>query len=110
MLLSQEFRFSAAHKLIGNQGQPLHGHNYKLILTVKGAPDENGVVTDTATLRKIVDDIILKKLDNSFLNDFFKQPTMENIVKWIWNELVDIQLHEIQLFETPQSWITYNGD
>jgi 6-pyruvoyltetrahydropterin/6-carboxytetrahydropterin synthase len=110
MLLSQEFRFSAAHKLTGNVGQPLHGHNYQLIVTIKGAPDKNGVVSDTAALRKIVDDIVLKKLDNSFLNDLFPQPTMENIVKWVWQELIDLTLHEIILYETPQSYVTYHGD
>jgi 6-pyruvoyltetrahydropterin/6-carboxytetrahydropterin synthase len=110
MLMTQEFKFSAAHKLEGNVGQPLHGHNYRLLVTVKGEPDENGVLMDTATLRKIVNDIVLKKLDNSFLNDHFKQPTMENIVKWIWQELVDIELFEIEVWETAQSSVRYNGD
>jgi 6-pyruvoyltetrahydropterin/6-carboxytetrahydropterin synthase len=110
MLISREFAFSAAHKLTGNEGEPLHGHNYRLRITLKGAVRKDGMVHETATMKQIVDDVILKKLHKSYINDFIPQPTMENLVKWIWKELVDMPLHEIRLWESENSFVSYNGE
>lgn len=109
MMLTQSFEFSAAHKLEGNVGEPLHGHNYKMEITLKGKVNQKGFVQDTREFKEIVNNIIIKKLDNSFLNDFFQQPTMENVVKHIWEELKDLPLHEIRLWENPNTSITYDG-
>ena len=116
MLVTKEFTFDAAHKLTDYHGkcENLHGHTYKLHVTVKGAVKKNGLVMDFVELKKIVNEKILDKLDHAYLNDFFKNPSAEIIVKWIWNNIKDlkkygVQLYEVKLWETPTSFVTYNG-
>jgi 6-pyruvoyltetrahydropterin/6-carboxytetrahydropterin synthase len=109
MQVGQNFDFSAAHKLQGNKGEPLHGHNYKLQVVCKGKPNDEGKALDTREMRTVVEDIVLKKLHNSFLNDFFPQPTMENIVRWVWEEIADMKPIRITLWENPNSFVLYEG-
>ena len=110
MLIGQVFKFSAAHKLSGNYGEPLHGHNYKLEITCKGKLNKEGKLQDTRTIKTIVQDIVLKKLHNSYLNDFFPQPTMENVVRWIWKELIDLQPVKLRLWENADSFVDYSEE
>lgn len=92
MLLSRDFTFDAAHFLTRYHGkcEHLHGHTYKLRVTVEGAIQENGLVIDFGILKKIVKEKILDKYDHRSLNDFFENPTAELVVKKIWEELVDL--------------------
>jgi len=109
MLLGQTFEFSAAHKLQGNKGDPLHGHNYKLEVICSGEENDEAKTQDTRQIRNIVEDIVLKKLHNSYLNDFFSQPTMETVIKWIWKEIIDLEPVRITLWENNNSFVIYEG-
>ena len=103
MLVTKEFLFNAAHKLQTSVGEPLHGHNYKLAVTCSGKP-KNGMVIEYHKMEEVVKDKIIGKLDNSFLNDFFKQPTAENILIWVWDELKnDLPVTEVRLWENPHT-------
>ncbi len=92
MLLSRDFTFDAAHFLTRYHGkcEHLHGHTYKLRVTVEGGIQENGLVLDFGILKKIVKEKILDKYDHRSLNDFFENPTAELVLKKIWEELVDL--------------------
>ncbi len=83
------FHFAAAHALTKYHGkcEHLHGHNYKLEITVKGPVFDNGLSVDFGILKKIVNEKILAKLDHKNLNDIFENPSAENITIWIWNQL-----------------------
>jgi 6-pyruvoyltetrahydropterin/6-carboxytetrahydropterin synthase len=100
-----------AHALWNYDGlcKNIHGHTYKLYVTVMGEPindpqnSKNGMVIDFSDLKRIVKDEIVDKLDHSisvynkapqhqlkslgemferhFIFDF--QPTCENLVIWI---------------------------
>ncbi|MCD6239280.1 MAG: 6-carboxytetrahydropterin synthase QueD [Thermotogae bacterium] len=117
-LVSKEFTFDAAHKLIHYHGkcERLHGHTYKLRVTIKGEKDEEGMVIDFALLKKIVQKKVISVLDHSYLNDIINQPSAENVAEWIWNQieyLLDTPtyyLYEITLWETPTSFVTYRKD
>lgn len=112
MLITKEFIFDAAHKLERYDGacKNLHGHTYKLHVSVKGEPKEDGMVIDFGILKKIVKEHALNKLDHSYLNEIIRQPTAENIIIWIWDKLKDkLDLHELKLWETPTSYVTYDG-
>ncbi len=110
MQLGQDFMFSAARKLPSAKGTPLHGHKYRLRVVVKGELNEDGMITESATIRKITKDLVLKKLDGSYLNDYFKNPTLENVGKWIWDELYDLNLVEITLWENPELFVRITPD
>ena len=92
MLITKEFTFDAAHYLPNYYGkcENLHGHTYRLQVTIKGPIAANGMVIDFVLLKHIVKEHILTKVDHHCLNDQFKNPTTELICKWIWDELQDL--------------------
>ena len=72
--LTKEFTFEAAHMLEGYDGlcREIHGHSYRLFVTVKGEPitdpesPKYGMVMDFGVLKRIVNKQIVERLDHSF--------------------------------------------
>jgi 6-pyruvoyltetrahydropterin/6-carboxytetrahydropterin synthase len=117
MLLTKEFKFDAAHYLTKYHGkcENLHGHTYKLQVTIEGKPDHEDMIMDFVELKKFVNEKVIDKLDHSSLNDTFENPSVEVMVVWIWDQLKDlpkpdVKLHEIKLWETETSFVTYAGN
>ncbi len=113
MIIAKLFEFDAAHKLPNHSGKckNLHGHTYKLEISVSGKINEKGMVIDFHDLDKIVRENVLDILDHSYLNDTIPNPTAENIVLWIWKKLENkIALNKIKLWETQDSCAVYEGD
>lgn len=118
MLLKKEFTFDAAHSLDRYKGkcEALHGHTYRLAVTLKGTPDEEDMVLDFTELKGIVKDSVLSVLDHSYLNNTIEQPTAENIALWIWRKIEspvkrpNCELHQIQLWETATSSVIINAE
>ena len=53
--LTKGLGFSAAHFIIGHKKcEHLHGHNWRVGVTVEGEPDERGLVVDLLELKRIV--------------------------------------------------------
>ena len=73
--LTKEFTFEAAHMLEGYDGlcREIHGHSYRLFVTVKGEPScvegdpKLGMVMDFGDLKRIVNAEIVDRLDHSFV-------------------------------------------
>ncbi|MCK5538473.1 MAG: 6-carboxytetrahydropterin synthase [Bacteroidales bacterium] len=106
--LTKEFNFEMAHALWNYDGlcKNIHGHSYKLFVTVIGEPISDianpklGMVIDFGDLKKIVKDEIIDKYDHTIVlnkeapvekliqfeqmferHDFIDyQPTCENII------------------------------
>lgn len=119
MKVTKIFTFDSAHNLVNYNGkcENLHGHTYKLEVTVEGKPDNDGIVIDFIKLKKIVDESIIEKLDHKYLNECFKfNTTCENMVVWMWNELKPLlktslyHLYKIRLWETPTSYSEITKD
>lgn len=93
MLVTKIFTFDAAHKLTSYYGkcERLHGHTYKLEITVDGPVHDNGMVVDFVLLKRIVKRHVLDKLDHQYLNEVVKNPSVENLVMWIWGEMVGLE-------------------
>lgn len=112
---------SANQKTFGVCSSPnFHGHNYDLIIKVKGEinPD-TGYVVDMKTLKAIVEQNIIEKFDHKNLNldvEEFKDlnPTAENIAVTIWNILrkeIDTKfILEVVLYETERNFVEYSGE
>jgi len=73
--LSREFRFEAAHALWNYDGlcRNIHGHSYRLRVTVRGTPiidplsPKNGMVADFSVLKKIVKEAIVEPFDHALM-------------------------------------------
>ena len=98
---------SVNQKVYGICSSPnFHGHNYDLIVKVKGEIDhDTGYVIDMKTLKAIVEKNIIEK----FLN-----PTAENIAVTIWNILrlkIESKFElEVVLYETERNFVEYSGE
>lgn len=93
MLVTRKFTFDSAHYLTDYYGkcERIHGHTYKLEVTLEGNVQSNGLVIDFVLLKRIVQKNVLAKLDHQNLNDIIENPTAERVVMWIWEQLKDIQ-------------------
>ena len=73
--LTKEFSFEAAHALEGYDGpcREIHGHSYRLFVTVKGVPADDaanpkcGMVLDFGVLKRIVNEEIVSRFDNALV-------------------------------------------
>lgn len=134
--ISRKEHFNAAHKLYNpnwskekNQevfgpcaNENWHGHNFELIVTVKGMPDpDTGFVIDLKKLSKLIRSSVIEKLDHKNLNldvDFMKDKmaSTENLAIEIWKilqpqilNISEAKLHSIKLYETPRNYVEYFG-
>ena len=96
-----------------------HGHNYELIVSVKGTIDpETGYVVDMKVLKQIIKEHVEDVFDHKNLNldtEEFKElnPTAENIAVVIWNKLrphikSDLEL-KVKLYETERNFVEFEG-
>ncbi|MCL2011710.1 MAG: 6-carboxytetrahydropterin synthase QueD [Cystobacterineae bacterium] len=111
MEISVELHFSSAHHLPLHEGacRRLHGHNYRLRVTLGGMPEGgSGMLMDFETLKKKVWDTCLVEVDHRNLNDIFENPTAENMLLWLWKRLEPEfkNLKELVLWETPEYLVT----
>jgi len=73
--LTKQFHFEMAHALYGYDGpcRNIHGHSYKLEVTVIGEPEardkhpKNGMVIDFSELKNIVNREIVSKVDHALV-------------------------------------------
>lgn len=128
MKVCKIFTFDAAHKLPNYDGMcaQLHGHTYKLEVIVDGDVSvDTGMVIDFSKLSWIVKSRIIDRLDHTYLNDFIENPTAEKLAEKIHDILSDefvdnkdingnyvyplIISLSVRLWETPTSWVEYDG-
>jgi len=120
--ISIEKEFDAAHFLRGYQGkcEALHGHRYKVVVSVKSTKlNDIGLAYDFTDLKQHLNDI-LSGFDHTCLNDVPPfdsiNPSAENIAVTIYNKLKPkledstVSLHNVKVWESPQSWVTYQPD
>lgn len=120
--ITKIFTFEACHHLPNYEGSchELHGHSYKLEVTVGGRiiTDTNnhkcGMIIDFKDLKKIVNEVAVDKYDHSYLNDFFENPTAEIMVEKISKDILgrlstipNCYLVSCRLWETSTSYAEY---
>ncbi|MBF0331805.1 MAG: 6-carboxytetrahydropterin synthase QueD [Candidatus Omnitrophica bacterium] len=109
--------FSSAHFLRDYSGQcrNLHGHTWKVAVTIKGKTlNKIGVMADFVELKAYLKDL-LAQLDHACLNDlkFFKthNPTTENIALFIHTEyakcIKPLKMVRVQVFESDRADVVY---
>jgi 6-pyruvoyltetrahydropterin/6-carboxytetrahydropterin synthase len=90
--VSVDETFSAGHALRGYKGkcENVHGHNYKVRVTLAGKElDSVGLLYDFVHLKQVIQ-VVIGSLDHRFLNDFAPfdsiNPSAENIARYIYDE------------------------
>ena len=137
--ITKEFKFEMAHALHGYDGlcKNIHGHSYKLWVTIRGemreekAHKKDGMVMDFDILKSFVKPDIIDKYDHSlvlnansphaeidlsvFEKVFFLpyQPTSENLVMDFALQIKSklpkgIELYKVVLSETATSFAEWN--
>ena len=84
--------FAAAHNLRGYKGkcEDLHGHNYKVRVTLEGKElDSVGLLYDFVHLKQVIHGVI-GALDHKYLNELkpfdVLNPSAENLAKYLYEE------------------------
>ncbi len=111
MQIRKRFSFEAAHSLPNHPGKcaRMHGHSYRLEVAISGPLHRDGpalgMVEDFDALEALVTAEALEGLDHRTLNDVIENPTVEEIVLWIWRRLEPKlpSLDELVLWETPSA-------
>jgi len=106
--IRKQFKFEAAHVLPYHSGKcsRLHGHSYRLDVTLDGPLASDGpaagMIVDFDVVSRIVKTAVIGELDHRSLNELVPNPTSENMVIWIWRRLAPEfpQLAELVLWET----------
>jgi 6-pyruvoyltetrahydropterin/6-carboxytetrahydropterin synthase len=100
----RSFRFEAAHQLPWHPGKcrQLHGHGYRLEVTVTGPLTAEGIVIDFADLSSVVRSSVLDVYDHTYLNDLIDNPTAELIADDAWKRLsaAGVAVTRLRLWET----------
>ncbi|PKR82031.1 6-carboxytetrahydropterin synthase QueD [Brumimicrobium salinarum] len=137
--VTKRFTFEMAHALYDYDGncRYIHGHSYKLYVTIIGAVKKNdsspkdGMVCDFSDLKKIVNEnivdvydhaLVLNQKDSDKINVlkgeqrtyyFPVQPTCENLLLHFKNTLQsvlpsELKLANIKLYETEGSYAEWD--
>lgn len=119
LTITKRFAFEAHHKLPWHTGKCArdHGHSYVLDVSVRGPvkPDDGasdaGMVMDFGDLGAVVKAVVTTKLDHFSLNDVCPNPTAENVILWIADELVPLLsgLCRLRLAETATAWVEWEA-
>tara|TARA_R110001592_G_scaffold307299_2_gene580819 strand:- start:347003 stop:347437 length:435 start_codon:yes stop_codon:yes gene_type:complete len=134
------FKWEMAHVLDFHDGKckNIHGHTYQLEVGIKGSvkplankPD-SGMIIDFTVLKNIVNEQIVAKLDHTLviwekskwlekceghtqLMTMPVQPTVENLLMWIVEQLLaalpsEVELCQVRMRETPTSWAEWRKE
>ena len=108
MRLSKERVVEASHHIPNHKGKckNLHGHSYRIAVSLSGIHDtKNGIFVDYKDITELID-----KWDHSYLNDFFKFPSAENMARYLAIKILRMNRNIIEvtvsIYETETSCAT----
>ncbi len=111
--ISKEFTFDAAHYLPLYKGkcENLHGHTYRICVTVKNKELTEGMAFDFAKLKRIMKEEVFDLWDHQLINDTVENPSAENMCQYVWERFsqhkeIGDKLYEVKIWETPTSCAT----
>jgi 6-pyruvoyltetrahydropterin/6-carboxytetrahydropterin synthase len=117
--ISVEETFAAGHALRSYRGkcEKVHGHNYRVLVTVEGERlDSTGLLLDFVELKRLLRAVI-DRLDHEFLNDVppfdALNPSAENMAKYFYDEISQalppspVRISSVKIWETDTSTSTY---
>ena len=116
--VSVEETFAAGHALRNYRGkcENVHGHNYRVEITLEGEElNQAGLLVDFGDLKRVMRAVVAR-LDHQFLNDLAPfdsiNPSAENLAKYFYDEVssgiaAGPRLREVKIWETDITSATY---
>jgi 6-pyruvoyltetrahydropterin/6-carboxytetrahydropterin synthase len=118
--VSVEQTFAAGHALRNYKGkcENVHGHNYRVRITVQGEQlDSTGLLVDFLDVKDLIGGVV-DYLDHQFINDLppFDElnPSAENLAKYFYDRVsgglkddVPVRISEVRVWETDTSSALY---
>src|SRR5437588_12196576 len=116
--VSVEETFAAGHALRNYKGkcENVHGHNYRVQITVQGAElDSIGLLVDFGEVKRVLR-AVSERLDHHFINDLppfdVLNPSAENLAKYFYDEVstrltAPVRLGQVKIWETDITSATY---
>ena len=117
-----EQSFAAAHALRHYKGacENLHGHNFKVHVTIEGEQlDQAGMLVDFLDVKALMLRV-MERIDHQNLNEVppfneEKNPSAENIAEYFYNHMSDglkdvpvpVRVREVKVWETDIQSATY---
>jgi len=114
--------FAAAHNLLNYEGEceNLHGHNWKVELTVcTRVLDQAGLGIDFKLLKEKLK-AVLQRLDHVYINelDEFKHrsPSSENLARFVFERMVrelkgtNVEVERVNVWESENACAAYTAD
>ena len=113
--------FSAAHALkIGGKCEDLHGHNFKVDVTVEGLElNPEGILIDFRDLKRWTVEV-LDELDHKYLNDLSPFTggcaTSEKVAQHVYTLIAkkmkgrSARIAEVTVWESDNSRVAYSGE
>ena len=116
-----EQTFAAGHALRNYKGkcENVHGHNFKVQVTIEGQRlDESGMLVDFIDVKNVMRKVI-DRLDHQFLNEIppfdVLNPSAENIAEYFYQQMspglasapVPVRIREVKVWETDIQSATY---
>lgn len=120
--LTHSFDFEAAHFLRDYKGKcaNMHGHTYKVELSIKGEKlQANGILVDFSFIKKVVNEIVVSNFDHKVLNEVMDEnPTAENLARLIYDSVqlqfamngFEVSVDYVRVWETSNNSATYKED
>ncbi len=133
MRVTKTMKFDMAHRLLYHHGacHNLHGHTYKVSVTVEAEPDSRGMVADFANLKLLMKEVFVDEHDHAValnISDaelvtallgadlkvviYDGEPTAENMAQRLFDAVASaidgttIKLVEVTVWETETSSAT----
>jgi len=111
---SVESARSLPHLPDGHPCKSVHGHSFKITITVNGQVNEDtGFVMDFSDIDSVFAPIH-SMIDHAYLNDIegLQNPSSENLCRWIWSRLSTSLpgLTKIEIRETESTGCIYKGE
>ncbi len=134
VFVKRKFTFAASHRLhsssLSDEENKIiygkcnnrngHGHNYTLIVTMKGSPDPTtGMFVNLTEVKAVLEETVGRQFDHKNLDldttYFVDRPsTAENIAIVIWDMLKESTLAEhlysVEIIETENNSAVYYGE
>ena len=118
--VSVDRTFAAGHALRNYRGkcENVHGHNYRVQITVEGKElDSTGLLVDFLELKRLTDEVV-EYLDHQFINDLTPfdvlNPSAENIAKYFHDRVsaglkdeAVVRISQVRVWETDTSSAVY---